>query len=326
MRMRIIFLGTGAALPDPDRCHTSILLTLNNGRHFLLDCGHGATRQMMRVNVNPADVAYLLLTHLHHDHVCELPFFVISSWILSRPGALDIRGPKGTQKLVSHLFEGGAFDADIRARSAFPVRQANIEAVRPKVTEYEAGVIFEDRDIKVTADHMDHIPPEISPCFGFRIEAEGKVVTFSGDTAPCEGIARLSQGADLLIHECTFTEAFIEHRRKSQVESGRVRALAVASEKRVPSIPLPTAIESGVPNFVTSNWWGLAAPRATPQRVQDRIYRAVVAALADPGIAKRLDELGYVPRGEPSRTFRDEVDAEAKVWSETISRGKLAVE
>jgi ribonuclease Z len=211
MRMRIIFLGTGAALPDPDRCHTSILLTLNNGRHFLLDCGHGATRQMMRVNVNPADVAYLLLTHLHHDHVCELPFFVISSWILSRPGALDIRGPNGTQKLVSHLFEGGAFDADIRARSAFPVRQANIEAVRPKVTEYEAGVIFEDRDIKVTADHMDHIPPEISPCFGFRIEAEGKVVTFSGDTAPCEGIARLSQGADLLIHECTFTEAFIEH-------------------------------------------------------------------------------------------------------------------
>ena len=96
--MRIILLGTGAALPDPDRCHTSILLTLNNGRHFLLDCGHGATRQMMRVDVNPADVAHLLLTHLHHDHVCELPFFVISSWILSRPGALDIRGPKGTQE------------------------------------------------------------------------------------------------------------------------------------------------------------------------------------------------------------------------------------
>jgi tripartite-type tricarboxylate transporter receptor subunit TctC len=113
---------------------------------------------------------------------------------------------------------------------------------------------------------------------------------------------------------------------RSQVESGRVRALAVASEKRVPSIPLPTAIESGVPNFVTSNWWGLAAPRATPQPVQDRIYRAMVAALADPGIAKRLDELGYVPRGEPSRTFRDEVDAEAKVWAETISRGKLAIE
>ena len=54
--MRITILGTGAALPDPDRCHTSILLTLANGRHFLLDCGHGATRQLLRVDVNPADV------------------------------------------------------------------------------------------------------------------------------------------------------------------------------------------------------------------------------------------------------------------------------
>lgn len=215
--MRIILLGTGAALPDPDRCHTAILLTLDNGRHFLIDCGHGATRQMMRVNVNPAEVSHLLLTHLHHDHVCELPFFVISAWMLGRAGALDIRGPQGTKSLVSHLFEGGAFDADIRARAAYPLRQANIEAVRPKVAEYGAGVILADPDITVTAAEVAHIPPEISPCYGFRIEAEGKIVTFSGDTAPCEGIAALAREADLLIHECTFTEAFIEHRRKSQV-------------------------------------------------------------------------------------------------------------
>jgi ribonuclease Z len=215
--MRIIMLGTGAALPDPERCHTSILVTLSNGRHFLIDCGHGATRQLMRVDVNPADIAYLLLTHLHHDHVCEFPFFVISSWILGRIGALDVRGPRGTSNLASHLFEGGAFDADIGARSAYPLRQANIEAVRPDVTEYEEGVVFSDHDIKITAALVEHIPAEISPCYGFRIEAEGKIITFSGDTAPCEAMARLSRGADLLIHECTFPEAFIEHRRQSKV-------------------------------------------------------------------------------------------------------------
>jgi ribonuclease Z len=215
--MRIVMLGTGAALPDPDRCHTSILLTLDNGRHFLIDCGHGATRQLMRVDVNPADISHLLLTHLHHDHVCEFPFFVISGWILGRVGALDVRGPVGTKHLASHLFEGGAFDADIRARSAYPLRQANMEAIRPQVTEYDAGTVFSDHDIRIMADHVDHIPAEISPCYGFRIEAEGKVVTFSGDTAPCEGIARLARDADLLIHECTFTEAFIEHRRRSKV-------------------------------------------------------------------------------------------------------------
>lgn len=215
--MRIILLGTGAALPDPERCHTSILITLNNGRHFLLDCGHGATRQLLRVDVNPADVGTLFLTHLHHDHVCELPFFVISGWILGRRGSLAIFGPDGTKHLTGHLFEGGAFDADIRARSAYPARQANMEAIRPEVREYAAGLVYRDDDIRVTAEPVEHIPAEISPCFGFRIEAEGKVIAFSGDTEPCEGIATLARDADLLIHECTFTEAFIEHRRKSGV-------------------------------------------------------------------------------------------------------------
>jgi ribonuclease Z len=210
-------LGTGAALPDPDRGHTSILLTLNNGRHFLIDCGHGATRQLVRLNVNPADVGHLLLTHLHYDHVGEFPFFILSSWILGRVDALDVRGPAGTRNLASHLFEGGAFDADIRARSAYPLRQANIDAVRPNITEFGPGIVLCDGDIKVIAEPVDHIPPEISPCFGLRIEAEGKVVAFSGDTAPCEGTVRLSRDADLLIHECTFTEPFIEHRRNSKV-------------------------------------------------------------------------------------------------------------
>ncbi len=215
--MRITLLGTGAALPDPDRCHTSILLTLDCGRHFLLDCGHGATRQLLRIDVNPADIEALFLTHLHHDHVCELPFFVISGWILGRVGALAIRGPAGTKQMVSHLFEGGAFDADIRARAAYPARQANIEAIRPDVAEYGSGVVYQDRDLKVIAAAVDHIPPDISPCFGFRIETEDKIVVFSGDTKPCEGIAKLARNADLLIHECTFTNDFIEHRKKTAV-------------------------------------------------------------------------------------------------------------
>jgi tripartite-type tricarboxylate transporter receptor subunit TctC len=113
---------------------------------------------------------------------------------------------------------------------------------------------------------------------------------------------------------------------KGQVESGRVRALAVASRERIPNIPLATATENGVPDYVTSNWWGLAAPQGTPQPVLDKIYRALVAALADPTMAQRLTELGFVPGGEPPRKFLDDAKAEAKVWAETISRGKLAIE
>jgi tripartite-type tricarboxylate transporter receptor subunit TctC len=113
---------------------------------------------------------------------------------------------------------------------------------------------------------------------------------------------------------------------RTQVEAGRVRALAVASVQRVPGVPLATAAESGVPGYVTSNWWGLAAPQGTPQPVLTKIYDAVGAALADPSVRQKLGEMGFVPGGEPSRAFVGEAAAEAKVWAETIQRGKLAIE
>lgn len=234
--MKIIMLGTGAALPDPDRCQTSILITLDNGEHYLLDCGHGATRQMVRANVNPADVSRVFLTHLHHDHIAELPYFLISSWMLNRVGSPEIVGPPGTLRFVEQFLESGAFQVDFRARSHYPARVANIEAMRPRVQEYTtSGLIYQDGHVRITAVEVDHIEREIARCYGFRIEAEGKVVAFSGDTRPCSGAEELARNADLLIHECTFSEEAMELRRKtgvgtvahtSPLELGRLAASA----------------------------------------------------------------------------------------------------
>jgi tripartite-type tricarboxylate transporter receptor subunit TctC len=80
---------------------------------------------------------------------------------------------------------------------------------------------------------------------------------------------------------------------RSHVEARLVQALAVASQQREQNIPLPTAIESGVPDYAASNWWGLAAPQGTSTPVLDKIYRAVLAALADNTMQKRLDEQGF---------------------------------
>lgn len=215
--MRITFLGSAAALADPERAQAAILLTLESGKQYLFDCGEGATRNMLRADVNPAEVGTVFLTHLHLDHIIGLPFHILTGWIFNRPDAPRVFGPKGTVDFLRHSLEGGAYDVDIRARGGYPMRQKNIAAIRPDVTEISEGVIYDDGELKVTALPVKHIPVEICECFGFRIEAEGKVIAMSSDTAPCPNIAVLARDADLLIHECTFPQSFIDHRARTGV-------------------------------------------------------------------------------------------------------------
>lgn len=111
------------------------------------------------------------------------------------------------------------------------------------------------------------------------------------------------------------------------VDSGKARALAVASEKRLPNVPdVPTASESGVPGYIAENWWGLAAPKGTPQPIITALHDAVQAALQDPAVMKKLAELGYLPGGESPAQFAKDAKAEADIWRNTVARGKLAVD
>jgi ribonuclease Z len=215
--MRVILLGTGAALSDPDRNHTAILITVR-GRHYLIDCGHGATHQMMRAGIDPIDIDTVFFTHLHMDHIADFPFLMLSSWIFGKQTPTTVFGPAGTVDFVSHLFENGAFAKDIEARAQYPQRQKNLHVLRPQVSEYEPGVIFEDDLVKVTACHVEHIPREVTPCFALRFDSvDGKSVVFSGDTAPCDRLIKLAQDCDLLIHECTFPQKAIDFRSKAGI-------------------------------------------------------------------------------------------------------------
>jgi ribonuclease Z len=215
--MRVLMLGTAAAVPDPDRNHSSILVTVR-GRHYLFDCGQGATHQMIRSHINPATVDIVFLSHLHFDHIADFPFFVLSSWIADRKNAPIVIGPRGVKNFVDHLFEGGAFQTDIDVRAKYPNRASNIHVLKPDVRECEPGLVFEDDLVKVTTCYVEHIPTEQSPCFGMRLDTiDGKSMVFSGDTAPCDRLIELAQDTDLLIHECTFPEKALEFRKSAGV-------------------------------------------------------------------------------------------------------------
>ena len=121
-------------------------------------------------------------------------------------------GPEGTDTMISHMFEGGAFAKDIEARAAYVQRKSNLAAIRPDIRPMSPGVVYEDDRIKVTANTVDHIPEEISKCYGLRIETDDPEIAFSGDTTPQPNMIELARDVDLLIHEATFPEEAIAFR------------------------------------------------------------------------------------------------------------------
>jgi ribonuclease Z len=215
--MKVIMLGTGAALVDPDRNHSSILVTIRS-RHYLLDCGHGATHQLLRAGIDPVDVGVIFLSHLHFDHIADFPYFMLSTWIFGRQVAPVLIGPPDTTDFVRHLFADGAFAKDIQARAQYAQRRENLHVLQPYIRECRPGLVYQDELVKVRACYVEHIPREISPCFALRLDTvEGQSLVFSGDTAPCDRLIELARDCDLLIHECTFPQKAIDFRSKAGI-------------------------------------------------------------------------------------------------------------
>lgn len=113
----------------------------------------------------------------------------------------------------------------------------------------------------------------------------------------------------------------------SLAKAGKVRALAITSKTRSPLMrELPTVDEAGVPGYEYATWFGLWAPKATPQPVIDKLYSEVQKALADPTIKQRIAD----GAGEPSTMKREEIDpfvkAEIAKWAEVVKRAGIKVE
>ena len=105
------------------------------------------------------------------------------------------------------------------------------------------------------------------------------------------------------------------------VRSGRLRALAVSSARRSPSVPeLPTVAEAGIPGFAVDQWYALFAPAATPKEIVAKLYGEIAKAVAQADTRERLLAMGLDPVGMPPDEFT------AYVKSETIKWGNLVRE
>jgi len=103
------------------------------------------------------------------------------------------------------------------------------------------------------------------------------------------------------------------------VRAGKLRALAVASAKRSPSVPeLPTVAEAAIPGFAVDQWYALFAPAGTPKEIVAKLYAEIAKAVAQPETRERLLAMGLDPVAMPPAEFTEYLKTETAKWGKLV--------
>lgn len=112
-----------------------------------------------------------------------------------------------------------------------------------------------------------------------------------------------------------------------QIRAGKVRAIAVAAEKRASVLPeVPTVAESGLPGYRAESWLGVLVPARTPQPVVDRLNREIIALLADAKVRQTLVERGFEPQSSTSEQFIQRIRADLLAWAKVVKASGASVD
>ena len=111
-----------------------------------------------------------------------------------------------------------------------------------------------------------------------------------------------------------------------QVKAGRIRVLAVMSERRAAELAdVPTTREAGLPNLIVNIWYGLMAPQGTPPSIVNQLHGEVVNGLGRGEISERMVTTGVVPVGSSPAEFSAFALAERSRWAEVIRAANIEI-
>lgn len=203
--LQILFLGTNGGPPlHLDRSEPSSLLIVE-GRPYLIDCGIGTIRRMLRANIQSETIGTIFFTHLHPDHALGLADVMANDFLADPTRTINIYGPPQTEALVNAAFEYIRIPNAVFAAE----RPGNPALVSPfKAHEIQGpGLVYEDDKVRVIAAENTHyalMPPALRAkmkSYSYRFETRDGVVVFTGDTGVSDAVTQLANGADILISE-----------------------------------------------------------------------------------------------------------------------------
>ena len=196
MTTKLVLLGTGGGpTPKVTRAAPAQAVVVD-GVSYIVDCGNGVARQMARAKLAFDALRAVFVTHHHSDHNADFGNLFLLLWAggLDRP--VDAYGPPPLVSMTGQFLALNAYD--IATRIADEGRPPLAPLIRPHDID-AAGEVYRDERVRVTCALVHH--PPVVPAFAFRFDTRDRSIVFSGDTAPCESLVALAQGADVLVHE-----------------------------------------------------------------------------------------------------------------------------
>lgn len=196
-QVEVQFLGTGDAFGSGGRLQTCFHIR-SEGVNFLVDCGASSLIAMKRFGVDPSLVDIILLSHLHGDHFGGLPFFVLDAQFGRRTRPLLVAGPPGVETRVHEAMEV-LFPGSSQIKQKFAIEFIELKE--------KNEAIF--GSLAMTPYSVIH--PSGGPTYALRVECQGKIIGYSGDTEWTDVLMEVARRADLFICEAYFFEKKIKY-------------------------------------------------------------------------------------------------------------------
>jgi ribonuclease BN (tRNA processing enzyme) len=196
--MQVQFVGCGDAFGSGGRYNTCFHVT-GEQANFLIDCGATSLVALKRWGILRDKIDLILVTHFHADHFGGIPFLMLDAQFSRRSRPLVIAGPPGIEERYAQAMET-AFEHSSKTPPRFDLTLMTLHPERA----HEIGAV------KVTPYPVVH-GRSGGPFFAYRIEVEGRVIAYSGDTEWTDSLIDTGQDADLFVAEAYFLDKKIRN-------------------------------------------------------------------------------------------------------------------
>jgi ribonuclease Z len=158
----------------------------------------------MSAGLDLTAVVAVAVTHHHSDHVSDLATFATARWTAGARSALTVIAPSGAAARYAERCLGVFDDQSFHGQAPPEAGPRPEIVVHAFVASNELSSIYTSGAWRLSSVLVQH--PPVRPAVGYRVEHDRERVAISGDTAVCDGMRRLAQGADVLVHEALLSD------------------------------------------------------------------------------------------------------------------------